>query len=201
VGHKVRSRLHWPTLPSGNQICWSRSLSGSSCRHCLPEPAMDGSAFDRLTKTLTEARSRRRTLIALLAGGVGFLGAEADDAVAHNLRPTCKEKSGRAKRTCLRKARKHAAQHAVPPTCPPTHPEACGGTCHEACRNPQTQMRNPEKMCTCCTRNGYIVGEGGCCSGQPLGFTDGCVGRPAGASCSFDAQCQYAPCSNGICSS
>jgi hypothetical protein len=89
---------------------------------------MDGSAFDTLTRSLSTAGSRRRAVGGLLTGVFGVLGWRGqDDAAAHDLKATCKKKSGEAKKKCLKKAKKHAAQHANEPC--PQGQRPCRGAC------------------------------------------------------------------------
>jgi hypothetical protein len=108
---------------------------------------MDGFRFDRLTRTLTAAGSRRRALSSLLAGTLGILGWHAGEAAAHDFTAKCKKKSGEAKKKCLKRAKKHAAAHRreTPPPPPPTgactpacsSDEDClGGTCYLRCEPP-----------------------------------------------------------------
>jgi hypothetical protein len=100
---------------------------------------MDESRFDRLVVSLTTTGSRRRALGGLLAGALGVLGwQDSKEAIAHNLKATCRKKSGDAKKKCLKKARKHAAQHAseTPPGCVPEPASTtCAGRCGTAANN------------------------------------------------------------------
>jgi hypothetical protein len=97
---------------------------------------MDADRFDTLARSLTRGGSRRHALTGLVAGALsgllfgafGLLSPSADDAAAHDLKVTCKKKSGKAKKTCLKKAKKHAAAHAsetLPPPPPPPPPGGC----------------------------------------------------------------------------
>jgi hypothetical protein len=62
---------------------------------------MDGSTFDRLTRTLMLAGSRRRALAGLLAGTLGLLGSHVEDAAAKKKPcPPCKK---RKQGTCKKK--------------------------------------------------------------------------------------------------
>ena len=62
---------------------------------------MDGFTFDRLTRDLSSGGSRRHVLGGLLAGTLGLLGAQTEDAAAKN----CKKIKNKAKRKkCLAKA-------------------------------------------------------------------------------------------------
>jgi hypothetical protein len=122
---------------------------------------MDGFRFDRLTRTLTSAGSRRRALGGLMLGSLGLLGHErSEDAAAHDPSKKCKKKSGEAKKKCLKKAKKHNATHLVPPppVCPPVCPVCLGcngatGQC-EALPNGQSALgcAAPHVCCggTCC---------------------------------------------------
>jgi hypothetical protein len=64
------------------------------------------------------ACSRRRALGGLLAGTLGVLGwHDGDDILAHDPKATRKKKSGKARKTCLKKARAHAAADACASYC------------------------------------------------------------------------------------
>jgi hypothetical protein len=89
---------------------------------------MDADHFDALSRSLSTAGSRRRALGGLLTGVFGLLGGHGqEEAAAHDLKDPCKKKSGEAKKTCLKKAKKHKAAHASEP--PPPPPPPPGGTC------------------------------------------------------------------------
>ena len=55
---------------------------------------MDGSTFDRLTRTVTTAGSRRRALGGVLASTLGLLGAGGEYAAAKKKKPCppCKKR-------------------------------------------------------------------------------------------------------------
>jgi hypothetical protein len=57
--------------------------------------------------------ARRHLAGAALGGVVGWLADGAADA--HNALQACKKKSGKAKKKCIKKAKKHNATHATPP--------------------------------------------------------------------------------------
>ena len=128
---------------------------------------MDGIRFDRLTRSLGTAGSRRRALAGLVAGALGLLsGGSDDEAAAHDLKAKCKKKSGTAKKKCLKKAKKHAATHASESSPPPppeprcpqsTAPHWCASTntCVPAC--PPGKVFEPAS-CTC-----VCAVEGTCC--------------------------------------
>jgi hypothetical protein len=87
---------------------------------------MDGSRFDSLVVSLHTTRSRRRALAGLLAGALGFLSSEADEAVAKN----CKKIKNKTKRKkCLAKA-KQCVPNCAGKVC---GDDGCGGTCGVAC--------------------------------------------------------------------
>jgi hypothetical protein len=159
---------------------------------------MDGFAFDHLTKRLTLARSRRRALGGLLVGGLDLLGRAPEGAQAHDPTKNCKKKSGKQKKQCLKKAKKHNAAHAreTPPS--PTCSDGiqngsesdvdCGGSC-QRCVN--------GKRCTSFRdcQSGRCAPDGTC---QPCGDGDcpaGCFcsnsvcGSNAGATPSTDCTC------------
>jgi hypothetical protein len=77
--------------------------------------------------------------------------------------------------------------------CPAALPETCGGACLAPCEsNALSEVRNPE-TCACCVRHNFLCvgGPGSCCSLNYYFSQQGCrcVGRAAGASCSFPGQC------------
>jgi hypothetical protein len=74
---------------------------------------MDADRFDTLARSLTRGGASHHALAGLVAGAIGLLGARAEESAAHELKATCKKKSGQAKKKCLKKAKKHAAQHAA----------------------------------------------------------------------------------------
>jgi hypothetical protein len=144
--------------------------------------SMDGSHFDTLTRSLSTAGSRRRALGGLLTGVFGVLGWQGqDDAAAHDLKATCKKKSGKAKKKCLKKARKHKAEHAseTPPTdltCTPDcagklcGSNGCGGSCGScsACKQCSSGGR-------CVTSPDFTAcGGGKQCSGGVCATPPGC---------------------------
>ena len=120
---------------------------------------MDESYFDSLVvRSLGTAGWRRRALVGVLAGALGLVGwPDPEDAIAHELKDTCKKKSGEAKKKCLKKAKKHNAAHAfeTPPGCTLTcagkvcGPNGCGGQCG-ACII-AGQSCTPEGACVCPT--------------------------------------------------
>ena len=187
---------------------------------------MDGSTFDRLTRTLTLAGSRRRAVTGLLAGALGLLDFRAEDAAA--------------KKTCLKKAKAHNATHTTPPPagCTPNcsgktcGPDGCGKECGSctgtttciggacACESPKVLCNgnncvvntctdeglefNPTS-CYCCEPNG-TNNCSSCCAGsdrcyEPNGPGGGslCIGLFPNDACEFDAQCDHGDCSGGVC--
>jgi hypothetical protein len=95
-------------------------------RRVESESIMDPTQFDRLTQALETGLARRDVLYALL--GTGTLGLlKSSDVEAHNALTACKKKSGKQKKACIKKAKKHNALHAVAPSLPPLPP--CGGGC------------------------------------------------------------------------
>src|SRR5687767_8359197 len=89
---------------------------------------MDADRFDALSRTLSISPSRRGALRVLAGSAVASLftlGAVVVDA--HNALPACRKKKGKAKKKCLKKAKKHNATHAsetvaLPPPPPPPPP-------------------------------------------------------------------------------
>jgi hypothetical protein len=134
---------------------------------------MDGSRFDRLTKRLTVAGSRRRALGGLLAGTFGLVGWPGQDAEAHDLAAKCKKKSGETKKKCLKKAKQHKASHQA--TCTPNctgkqcGPDGCGGVCGGCVGR---QVCDADGVCclpNCFDRVCGPDGCGGSCGTCPLG--------------------------------
>ncbi len=103
---------------------------------------MDGSCFDRLTKTLAGSRSRRRALGGMLAGGLGLLAAGAEDGGAHDLKAKCKKKKGKAKKKCLKQAKAHEATHTTTTTQAPPPTAECDPLC-------QGDLRCSNGACVC----------------------------------------------------
>ena len=137
---------------------------------------MDGSGFDRLTKALTVLGSRRHALRGLLTGGLGLVATKVDDAGAHDLKSKCKNKSGKSKKNCLKKAKKHKAQHAndgpacgnvtcaAGQTCCPDN--RCGTTCCGNGRACNVACSGPNGNDYCCPADRPVAICGGC---APLG--------------------------------
>ena len=93
---------------------------------------MDGPRFDALTRSLTAARSRRQALVTLLGGSWGLLGWQGiDHAAAHNPLKSCKKKSGKQKKACIKKAKAHNATHTTQGAPPPAGPvTTADAACH-----------------------------------------------------------------------
>jgi hypothetical protein len=97
---------------------------------------MDGERFDTLIRTLTAAGSRRRALALAVSGALGLLAREDTDA--HNPSKSCKKKSGKARKKCLKQAKRHNAAHATqgpPAGCTPNcNGKTCGANgCSGSC--------------------------------------------------------------------
>jgi hypothetical protein len=108
------------------QRSWCYSDGASRPSIIVSELPMDPHRFDGLLRLLAATPSRRGTL-RLLAGSVfgGLFTFGAGDIDAHDALKTCKKKSGKQKKKCLKKAKKHNATHVVQ-TSPPVSP---GTTC------------------------------------------------------------------------
>jgi hypothetical protein len=128
---------------------------------------MDGSHFDRLVVSLTTTGSRRRVLVGLLAGALGLVGWSEPDASAHDLAAKCKKKSGAAKKTCLRKARKHKASHQA--------------TCTRNCSGKQCGSDGCGGVCGGCVGRQVCDAAGVCC--LPNCFDRVCGPDGCGGSC------------------
>src|SRR5215207_8857558 len=74
---------------------------------------MDPDRFESFLRSLSTSPSRRSAL-RLLVGSVfgGLVTRGTGDATAHNALTACRKKSGKQKKKCLKKAKKHNAQHA-----------------------------------------------------------------------------------------
>jgi hypothetical protein len=153
---------------------------------------MDGSQFDSLVKGLTAYGSRRRALSALLAGVVGLLNWPGqEDAEAHDLSDKCKKKSGKAKRKCLKKARKHNAAHIAFPCQGQPDDTPCNGD--GRCLN---GVCNPKPTCSLGRRgiSGSITCNKTtpetCCSGECITFgVDICDTSATGKPCVETENC------------
>jgi hypothetical protein len=170
---------------------------------------MDGSNFDTLVQSLSTAGSRRRALAGLLVGSLGFLSwATAEDGIAHDAIPACKKKSGRQKKRCLKKARKHNASHPndVPP-CAATCQGCCdaSGVCREccvtadcpvpACQSCQNGACVPANQGQICDTSGISGDPVRCCAGacpNPVCHPDGYTGPP----CTVLEECAGVICCN-----
>ncbi len=150
-------------------------------------PLMDPGTFDTLARSL--ASTSRRTILRRLAstavGGllVPVLGEAATDA--HNLSATCKKKSGKARKKCLRKARKHATTHVTEPRC--TTPESCPVPASQPC----AQATCVNGRCGIAPRTANATCEAATCDGTlftPQTFCTGssatCPSSPPSQNCS-----------------
>jgi hypothetical protein len=178
---------------------------------------MDGSHFDTLSRTFSTAGSRRRAVGGLLLGALGLrTGGSAEDTAAHDLTAKCKKKSGEAKKTCLKKAKKHNAMHTTVSGCERNCAgkqcglDGCGGSCG-TCTGPRGQVcdaagqcvcpacgvnqipdpfyLNALNRCRCCTRNGYPDPD----AANP-NDSNCCSGARTGGVCTAQqagAQCQF----------
>jgi hypothetical protein len=97
---------------------------------------MDADRFDALARSLIGTGSRRHALVLALSGVLTVLLAR-EHAAAHDLFKKCKKKSGKQKKACVKKAKKHAAQHTdESPTCE-TGFTRCGDACVNTQNDPQ----------------------------------------------------------------
>jgi hypothetical protein len=130
---------------------------------------MDADRFDTLSRTLSQTPSRRGAL-RLLAGFTvgGLLSLGVTETEAHDARPACKKKSGKQKKKCLKKARKHNAAHLRE-----TPPQA---TCATACAVPACQRCQNG---TCVAANQGQPCANSATSGEPVRCCDGACPDPA----------------------
>ena len=171
---------------------------------------MDGTRFDSLTRSLTDARSRRGVLSSLLVGTLGLVGwFDSQEAAAKN----CKQiKDKKKRKKCLKKGQGAPSQAldaspsgdpAPPPPPPPPGPcipacagkvcgaDGCGGSCGIACTGGKIC---PNGVCVC--PSGTEECGGGCvplCAATEMRTAAcGCC-RLTGQSCGADGCC------SGIC--
>ena len=119
---------------------------------------MDANRFDVLSRSFFASPSRRTALRLLIGSALGtVIGHRGEESAAHNALKTCRKKSGKQKKKCLKKARAHNATHrsdgpqtAPPPACVPDctgktcGDDGCGGTC-----GPCTDGTCTDGTCTC----------------------------------------------------
>src|SRR5688500_8583876 len=134
---------------------------------------MDPRRFDALLRLLAATSSRRgtvRLLVVSVFGGLSTFGA--GDIDAHNALKKCKKKSGKQKKTCIKKAKQHNATH-VGPTPPPSASVVCTPPCTvcEVCVSGSCQAASDD---TVCNGNGRCLNR--ICNPRPT-----CAG--AGADC------------------
>ena len=135
---------------------------------------MDTARFDTMTRSLAIPGSRRRALGGVLAAALGVLRQQDDVAEAHNPRAACKKKSGKARQTCLKKAKKHTAAHAdAGRACTRScagkvcGSDGCGGSCG-ACIGGSC----PNGQCICPAASYDCLGR--CCANGEACFADSC---------------------------
>jgi hypothetical protein len=166
---------------------------------------MDADRFDILARSLSTAGSRRRALAAILGGSLGLLGwYGAEEVDAHNPLRSCKKKSGRAKKKCLKKARAHNATHTVQapapgctPSCAATNPcgsDGCNGSCGScsggSCRDGVCACPDGEEPC----RDECVET---CRAGEDRDPRDCTCCLPEFTAC--DDVTGFPPCCSGIC--
>ena len=90
---------------------------------------MDATRFDTLVRSLSAVGSRRRAVALALGAAIGLRGLlDRETVEAHNALTACKKKSGKARRKCLKKAKKHNASHTTdggPQVCQPGVSKSC----------------------------------------------------------------------------
>ena len=105
---------------------------------------MDADRFDTLIRSLPTGGSRRRMLVAALAGVAGLLGLVRTDTAGHNALKSCKGKKGDKKKKCLKKAKEHNQQHQTELECQDD------GDCDDrttACETGSCQVVCPQGAC------------------------------------------------------
>jgi len=151
---------------------------------------MDSDRFDRLTRAMTDTRSRRGALASLLGGTLGLLAWNSlMDAAAHDVSTACKKKSGKRKRACLKKAKKHNATHTTQAPPPPPQPPCLNGVKDSG----ESDIDCGGGTCRRCADNKTCSGPNDCDSGTcPTGV---CVSCTPGQACGFDSDgaCKCTP--------
>jgi hypothetical protein len=153
---------------------------------------MDPQRFDTLARALSTRPSRRGALLLLTTSTFGLrVWSGGERAAAHDTRKSCKKKSGKQKKSCLKKARRHDVTHTTQMP-PPTGP-GLAGTCTadqaDYCREGVVPAANcnATTACSCFTTTAGVR----FCGADQEEFCP-----PAGA-CSTDAECQAAPAAGG----
>ena len=179
---------------------------------------MDGTRFDALTCSLTVAGSRRRALVATLGGALSLLGWQrVDDTAAHSTLKTCKKKSGKARKSCLKKAKAHNAQHASETSAAPPPPPS-GPTCSDGIKNGNETDIDCGGSCPRCITGYRCTTRNDCASGYCSGgtchwcsFNSNCPPDPGQCVCGGNGHCHRTsgttapncgscPADTGICS-
>lgn len=178
---------------------------------------MDGSAFDRLTRSLSAVASRRRLLRLVTDWPLGaFLALVSDETTsaarrrqAHRRHPQPK-RHDRAAATRRQRERRQLGSEACIPTgqrCPSTKPRGKGKKlgCHRCCQDYTVTAAGGRRFCACrprgtpCGRNGAsaccsgVCANGICQGSAPSPPTPGCVNhRDCGgnAICLPNGSCQ-----------
>ena len=158
---------------------------------------MDGRRFDSLIRALTDARSRRAALGGLLVGTLGLLGSRSLETAAHNPLKKCKNKSGKQKKACIKKAKKHNATHTTQAP-PPPLPDPCAqcaantwcnaGLCQPKGANSAACTAGHQCESTHCVR-------GICCDHPCVGTNASTVGTCPGGVCTLDCDPGWGNCS------
>ena len=146
---------------------------------------MDANRFDTLTRSLTQIGSRRRALVAALGGALSLLGVA--DATAHDPLKKCKKKSGKQKKTCIKKAKAHNTQHASETSAAPPPPSS--PVCSPACGICQQCVDG-----TCVTAPDFTL-----CGRCKECFAGACEPVPDGRSCGTCLKCKAGACNNQEC--
>jgi hypothetical protein len=138
---------------------------------------MDGPRFDTLTRALTAPGSRRRALVAALAGALGFFDWHGmDDAAAHNPLKSCKKKSGKQKKACLKKAKKHNAGHRI-------------ATCEDGVQNGNETGVDCGGSCPRCGTGQGCTSANDCASAVCTGTCQACTGGICGSHATGNCYC------------
>ena len=155
---------------------------------------MESGCFDILTRSLFVAGSRRQACALALGGALAPL-LIGENAAAHNALKSCKRKSGKQKKQCLKKAKKHNAAHANEAPPPPCQGQPDNTPCNGDGRC-LTGVCNPKPTCFDKARSCSPMNESACCSETcppepPINVVGECSHSEAGKPCYTDASCNF----------
>ena len=159
---------------------------------------MDPTRFDTLTRSLTDARSRRRALTALLAGPLSLLSVASMDAKKGKGRSNSEGKNVHGEGKKKKKKKKKATvptTHTPDPSAPPADP-GTGSPPPPSCPNGQRLCRGTCLSILICCDNSDCAGGRTCQSGTcacPASAPKVCPGSTICQQCCADDDCTSPP--------